>query len=188
MSSYVDPIRPETPFGEHLLGEVGNFTCGKPDAVDERWETDVSEWIKDPGPFGALGAIRTQAAEVWLYHLDGKLLGFGSIGTEELVFPDSTNSTMVYTLPCLGIHTQFRSQKFDPPNRSYGRRILGGLIEEVERRGQFPWLLLYVDPDNPARKLYMEFGFRDIGQWTDDSERIWMRMIRPIPLQPTHDG
>jgi hypothetical protein len=72
----------------------------------------------------------------------------------------------------------------DPGRGGARERILGGLVEEVERRGRFPFFALYVDPDNPAQELYKEFGFQVLDVWSDPawSARSWVRMVRRIPL------
>ena len=57
---------------------------------------------------------------------------------------DATTGVLVGTvhvLPYLAVHSQFRRQK-GLGKKSFGRRILGGLIEEVERRAEYPWLFL----------------------------------------------
>ena len=57
-------------------------------------------------------------------------------------------------------------------------------VEEVERRADYPWLFLYVDPDNPAKDFYLEFGFEKYDEWTDPADgRLWIRMNRHIVVK-----
>src|SRR5262249_28092772 len=93
----------------------------------------------------------------------------------------------LWLLHFFGVHTQFRHQPDVPREARYGRRILGGLVEEVERRGQHDIFGLYVDPQNPAQSLYEEFGFRRLDVWPDpeDNGRPWVRMVRPVGRQVT---
>jgi ribosomal protein S18 acetylase RimI-like enzyme len=182
-SVYVDPLPPTIRLDDCNFSDVRSFTCGRANQKEERWERDVSEWIKDPGPSGALYADRMGEAEVYLYYEGNHLIGYGSIGVE--TWKDIENGEVigrVSVLPYAGIHTNFRGQG-GPPERRYGRRILGGLIEEVDRRAANPWLFLYVDPENPARNLYPLFGFEVYDEWPDDTGngRIWLRMRRRVP-------
>ncbi len=145
----------------------------------------MSVWIKDPGRGGALEFVRLGLVEVRLY-LDpsGRLIGFGAIGAATWTLADGT-VLLVYLLNFLGVHTSFRHQPAGTPREaSYGRRILRGLIHEVERRGDLPFFALYVDPDNKARQLYEEFGWTELDVWSDPAgdDRLWVRMLRPIPL------
>jgi ribosomal protein S18 acetylase RimI-like enzyme len=92
------------------------------------------------------------------------------------------DSLRLCLLHYFGVHTRFRHQPGVAREERYGRRILGGLIEEVDRRAELPFLGLYVDPANPARGLYEEYGFRSLDEWPDPEEegRPWIRMLREI--------
>ena len=97
---------------------------------------------KNAGRGGALEAETQEEAEVYLYFEGPNVIGYGSISKEDIW--DVTTNTLVGTvhvLPYLAVHSQFRRQK-GAGKRSCGRRILGGLIEEIERRGEYPWLFL----------------------------------------------
>ncbi len=182
---YFDPIPPVLRLTEQNFDLTRDFTCHKSGAAEERWEADLREWITDRGPRGALAAIRT-GDEVFLYFDEqNRLVGFGSLGVQDFI-DESTGSLIgkVHLIPYAAVHTDFRGQK-GPPEGRWGRRILGGLVEEVERRGQFPWLLLYVDPDNPARtRVYPLFGFVERKNiWTDPLDgRQWVLMLRGISV------
>jgi GNAT superfamily N-acetyltransferase len=145
----------------------------------------VSGWIKDTGRGGALEFVRLGLVEVRLYlDPDGRLIGFGALGPATWTLADGT-ALRVWLLNFLGIHSNFRHQPSGTPREaSYGRRILRGLIQEVERRGDAPLFALYVDPDNKARQLYQEFGWTELDIWSDPlgDGRAWVRMLRPIPL------
>ena len=156
--------------------------------AEERWEQDVSEWIKAPyGGQGALDAVRDKIAEVWLYEDDqGNLIGFTSLGsasvdtTTEKALPSS-----VYTVPYFGIHTKFRGKPDGPREQRYAWRIFQGLIEEAERRGKYTTLTLYVAPDNPAcQGFYPLFGFVEVDCITI-GDRQWVQMARPLNRPPT---
>lgn len=81
-----------------------------------------------------------------------------------------------------GIHTRFRHQAGVPKEARYGRRVFGGTIEEIERRWAPPYIGLFVHPENEgAYKLYLDFGFKDIGRWRDpEDNRDWIRMPRSL--------
>jgi ribosomal protein S18 acetylase RimI-like enzyme len=181
---YVDPI----PFASGtLLDEtnfhlVADFTCARPGHPEDRYEQDVSRWLKDQGRGGAREAIRLGLVEVRLYlHTDGRVIGFGALGPETWVLADG-KAVPLWLLHYFGVHTNFRHQPGVAREARYGRRILGGLVEEVERRGRVPFFGLYADPDNPAQELYKEFHFQPIDVWPDptDGGRPWVRMLRKL--------
>ena len=185
--AYAQPIPPQTPLTQANFSLVSGFTCGQPGAQETRWERDVSQWITATAG-GAITAIQEDPpTEVWLYlDTDGRLIGYSSLS--HMPFPDPETGELIgtfYVLPYFGVHSNFRGQRGVPRELRYGRRILGGLIEEVERRGEYPQFLLYVDPANPARQgFYPDFGFVEWDQWIDTADhRTWVRMTRPIPLR-----
>jgi ribosomal protein S18 acetylase RimI-like enzyme len=101
-----------------------------------------------------LDTERLGEVEVYVYYEGPNLIGYGSLGKEEVRNAETGALLgLVHVLPYLAVHSQFRRQK-GLGKKSWGRRILGGLIEEVERRAEYPWLFLYVDPENPAKGFY----------------------------------
>jgi ribosomal protein S18 acetylase RimI-like enzyme len=136
----------------------------------------------------APGAFEAQKLGwVWLYaYYDDahSLIACSSLGVQDVTVQDATDIAMqthlgrFYTIPYLGVHTNFQELG------GFGTRILLGLIEEVERRGEFPWLVLWVDPENPARGWYKrtDFSFEEFHQ-EHDNGRDWILMRRRIAVK-----
>ena len=59
----------------------------------------------------------------------------------------------------------------DYRSRGVGTRLLGSLVAEAEASGRR--LSIYVEMNNPARRLYERLGFRPIGE-----EGVYLRMER----------
>jgi GNAT superfamily N-acetyltransferase len=174
---YRNPLRPTRQLTAEDRPKLAGFRCQPAGVAESAFEEYVSTWITTTvWPEHAIGKVR-----VWLYFDESnpdRLIGFGSL-SEELVFDARTGGTIAAaTLPCLGLHGDSRGQHCDKPDR-FGRRILGGLIEEVIRQGMHAYLVLEVDPENVrAQGLYEEFGFVVLGPWTDpDDGKVWTRMI-----------
>ena len=176
-------IPPQIVFSAGSYERVRDFSCSRPGQPEERWEEDVSWWIKAPqDEQGALDAVREAAAEVWLYEdSEGSLIGFASLAIAfAQIGADGEAPPGAYTVPYFGIHSNYRGRPEGPREQRYAYRIFQGLINEAERRGQFPLLTLYVDPANPAyRGFYPLFGFKEIDRITI-GDREWVRMARPL--------
>lgn len=165
---------------------VTGFTCSRPGCSEDRYERDVSEWLTSPGKAGAIEAVRLGEAEVRLYLHEGRLVGFGAIGDAQWNIKGKV--VPICLLHYFAVHTDFRHQPGVDRLESFGRRILGGLLEEVQRRSRYTFFALYVDPDNPAGRtddpdrlgLYPQFGFQKIDVMAEDG-RQWVRMIRMLP-------
>jgi ribosomal protein S18 acetylase RimI-like enzyme len=180
------PIPPGILFDASQFERIRDFSCARAGHAEERWEQDVSEWIKAPhGEHGALDAVRDKIADVWLYEdEEGNLIGFTSLGIG--VVDTTTAATLpatVYTVPYFGIHTNFRGKPDGPREQRYAWRIFQGLIDEAERRGKYTTLTLYVDPANPAYQgFYPLFGFEEVDR-VAIGEREWVRMARQLNPQ-----
>jgi ribosomal protein S18 acetylase RimI-like enzyme len=182
-SAQVQAIQPKLRLSAANFPRTAGFTCARRGEPETRWEQDVSEWLRAPlGSGGALDAITEGQAEVWLYEdADSRLVGFGSLGIALLppITPGDV-PMMVYAIPYFGIHTDFRGKPDGPREQRYAWRIFQGLIDEAERRGEYPLLTLYVDPENPAyRGFYPPFGFQEVERITI-GEREWVRMARRL--------
>ena len=184
---YLDPI----PFSSgRLLSDetfplIVGFTCNKAGHPETQFKLDVTEWLTASHKGGALEAVRLGLAEVRLFlAADRRVIGYGAIGPVDWTFGETI--VPLWLLHYFGVHTDFRSAKFADYRLSYGRRLLGGIIEEVVRRGDRKFIALYVDPQNPARGnpetntgFYPEFGFREIDAEVERG-RTWVRMLRPL--------
>ncbi len=91
--------------------------------------------------------MESGSAEVWLYEDEtGHLIGFISLNIELLEGTGQVEwSGPVYCVTCFGIHTDFRGKPAGPREHRYAWRIFQGLIDETERRGKYPVMMLYVD-------------------------------------------
>jgi ribosomal protein S18 acetylase RimI-like enzyme len=178
----IDPI----PFTEgELLTEkhislIADFTCASPGKSETRFEQDVSDWLKDLRG-GAMTAARLNLSEVRLFFcpLTGALMGFGAIGVEPWRFPDG-NYVALRVLQYAGVHTNFRQQPNIASNARFGRRLLAGMLREVQTRGGCGQIGLFVAPENPAKDRYrddLKFTILDEEQ---DGDRRWVRMVRPL--------
>jgi len=120
------------------------------------------------------------------YHDDGRLIGYGAIGPVEWTLADQSK-VRLYLLHFCGVHTQFRRQQGVETHRRYGRRILGGMLEAtvaLSPTAHCQGVALYVDPENEAKTIYLDFGFKDIDDapWPDpeNDSRLYWRMARSL--------
>jgi ribosomal protein S18 acetylase RimI-like enzyme len=167
---------------EGHLPLVADFTCAAPGMAETRFEQDVSMWLKDPQG-GALMAVRLELSEVRLFFCprNRALMGYGAIGIEEWRFPDGS-TVRVWVLQYAGVHTNFRHQANIDSNARFGRRLLAGMLREVQIRGGCEQIGLFVDPENPARARYRdELLFRELDV-EQDGDRRWVRMVRPLHI------
>jgi ribosomal protein S18 acetylase RimI-like enzyme len=178
----VDPI----PFTSGLLLAeehmplVEDFTCAKPGEPETRYEQDVSEWLKDRRA-GALEAARLGLSEVRLFFCPQThaLIAYAAIGLESWRFPDGAEAP-IWVLQYAGVHTNFRCQANLPREARFGKRLLRGMLREVQQRGGSSLVGLFVDPDNPMRSWYRDkFHFQEL-DLEPDGERNWVRMVRAI--------
>jgi hypothetical protein len=178
----VDPI-PFTSgvlFTEEHLPLVVDFTCAAPGKPETQFERDVSEWLKDTQA-GALMAIRLGLSEVRLFLCpnSGAIMAYGAIGVEPWRFPGGTYVAL-WVLQYAGVHTNFRQQPNVASHQRLGRRILAGMLKEVQTRGGCGQIGLFVDPANPAKDKYRdELLFRPLDE-EQDGNRRWLRMVRPL--------
>lgn len=183
---YLNPwhFRSGTQLSESNFSIVNGFTCSKPGKIELPFERDVTDWLTKTGRAGAREAIRLGIAEVVAYLNESqKLVGFAAIGQENWQINGRTFG--IWLLHYFGVNGEFRSQKETPREERYGRRIMGGIIEEIDLRNEHLFMALYCDIDNPAKtSFYPEFDFKEIDQ-VEEEGRIWCRMLRRIPTSNT---
>jgi len=71
--------------------DVQNFNCG-----DRAFEQEVANWLKGADTLGTDSALNSinhsdKPCRVWLYKLDGVLVGFGSLAKTEWRWPGKNN-------------------------------------------------------------------------------------------------
>jgi ribosomal protein S18 acetylase RimI-like enzyme len=178
----VDPL----PFTDGTLLEeehipiIYRFTCAKPGEPETRFEQDVSEWLKDLRA-GAMMAVKLGLSEVRLFFCPdtNALMGYGAIGMETWTFPDGA-AKKLWILQFAGVHTKFRFQAGVDSNARFGRRLLAGMLREVQMRGGCEHIGLFVDPGNPAKDKYRnDLGFETLDVEMD-GDRQWVRMVRKL--------
>ncbi len=149
-------------FDRSLLPDVAAFDCGD---VEGPWCAEVSDWIKKPD--GALLAIVRYKTKVWLYYLpDGRLVGYGSLGTAKWEWPGIDSPKLkVFHIPFFRVAREFRGQPAGDDQVRHARQIMDDLIGEARRwhaTGIEPVVTLYVDERNGAAlRFYRKCGFRD---------------------------
>jgi ribosomal protein S18 acetylase RimI-like enzyme len=102
------------------------------------------------------------AGACWLRLFDAETHGWG------FVAPD---------VPELSIAVTPRHRR-----RGIGRRLLAAALARAERAGH-PEISLSVMPDNPARELYLQSGFRQVGE-VDGSWTMALRLRADVKLRP----
>lgn len=165
--------------GEHLP-IISKFTCGKPGESETRFEKDVSDWLKDLQR-GAYTAVKLGLSEVRLFFCPqtNELMGYGALGRETWTFPDGAEKEL-WILQYAGVDTKFRFQAGVKSNERFGRRLLAGMLTEVQKRGGCENVGLFVDPENPAMDKYRDdMGFEPLDT-EKDSDREWVRMVRKL--------
>jgi hypothetical protein len=168
-----------TPLTEEHIPIISRFTCAKPGEAETRFEQDVSDWLKDRQR-GAMEAIRLDLSEVRLFFCpDTKaLMGYGAIGMESWTFPDGPKK--LWVLQFAGVDTKFRFQAGVDSNARFGRRLLAGMLREVQKRGSCEQVGLFVAPENPAKDKYRnDMGFEPLDV-EKDGDREWVRMVRKL--------
>ena len=167
------------PFSKDYLAELSNFDCG-----EELWEIAAQKWIVEEHE-----ATIKRGTRIWLYFDNSdQLVGFGSLGTTQLRYPDLVESkrVKVAVIPYLAIH---RSSQGMPPGDSefrYSSQMMRHIISEAESMPiEAPVLSLYAHPQNlGAIKLYRRFGFVEFGSFHDqDDATTYHRMILSLKLR-----
>ena len=138
-----------------LRPEVQAFDCGT-----EPWEREIADWLKaPPGENGAIDDL-ARGNRVWLYATANKeLIGIGSIGETQLRWPDlKSPKCPVSIIPMLGVAKQHQ-------RRGFGKAILSDLIAVASKSVvDRPLLILFVNEQNPAIRLYVAEEFVEYGQ------------------------
>ncbi len=147
-------------FTEADQARLVGFSCG-----DEPWSKHVTEWILGSDVIDSM----KRGTRVWLFETEqGKVIGFGSVGTSEWQWPPPRGSkTTIVLIPMLGISVRFRGEPRDPDWR-YSHQLMSHLIAEgqgkarewtgdAEKKPQ--WLVLMVHRDNArAIRFYERCG------------------------------
>jgi ribosomal protein S18 acetylase RimI-like enzyme len=159
---------------------VAEFTCARPGHEETRFEQDVSEWLKDARA-GALEAVRLGLSEVRLFFCPTThaLIAYGALGKETWRFPDG-REVLIWVLQYAGVHRDFRHRPDGDVNARFGKRLLNGMLKEVQDRGGCAYIGLFVDPENPMKDWYREsLAFQELDR-EQDGDRTWVRMIRAL--------
>jgi ribosomal protein S18 acetylase RimI-like enzyme len=152
---------------------VANFSCGI-----MPWAIAMSEWIK--APTTAKFGNSKHDTSVWLYyHPDGRIVGFGSLGTTrwKISIPDGPYEEFSL-IPALAIQTAFQHLPPDHlnSNPTFSHQILSDLIGKA--MSQTPnFVVLFVHPQNSrAIALYHRFGFAELPGQHGDYARMQRRL------------
>jgi len=161
------------PFTRDDLDAVVDFHCG-----DARWARYVTDWIQGK-PGGVLEALDI-GTQVWLY-LDqqNEVVGFGSLGYTEWVYPDpfgrgDSKRVPLCIIPAYGVDVRFHKKPNGDWQQHYSSEILADLIAVAAREwtreygsdpNVTPLLGLFVDEQNTrAMRHYENHGFSKYGK------------------------
>jgi len=145
--------------------DVQNFNCG-----DRAFEQEVASWLKGADTLGTDSALNSinhsdKPCRVWLYKLDGVLVGFGSLAKTEWRWPGKNNDPKLplTIVIWVGLQKEFQGQPLGPKEGRYSSQILDDLVAEAEQDAKtHPVLGLFVHKDNDkALKFYRDAGFSD---------------------------
>ncbi|MEX1098061.1 MAG: GNAT family N-acetyltransferase [Planctomycetales bacterium] len=131
----------------HQSREVQSFSCG-----EDPWSLWLTNYLRGTD---ILDGITRRKNTAWLFYDDKEeLVAFGVVGTNHLVVAGSRRHTIGF-IPAVAVHKNHQRQ-------GVGRHVLAFLVEEAAAAGH-DRVFLFVDPDNlAARKLYSDFGFREL--------------------------
>ncbi len=139
------------------LPAVQGFYCG-----DKPWAIAASQWIGADGnenPPVLASMARDPPTEVWLYYSPNEeLVGFGALGSTKWPPEYEQNAILVQ----FAVASIFHGQPRGDGEKKYSHQILDDVIG-LAKQTEFHWLLLTVDPENPAIELYDLFGFERFG-------------------------
>jgi ribosomal protein S18 acetylase RimI-like enzyme len=149
------PLLEAAEFLPASLPLVADFSCG-----DTIWGTAMNDWIKSP-PTARFGTSRHDTI-VWLYyHPDGRIVGFGSLGTTQWKYPPPNGPRKEFSyIPALAIQTFFQHLPPDGLNNPrFSHQILADLIAKAVSQSS-DYVALLVHPENLcAIAVYRRFGF-----------------------------
>ncbi len=158
------------PFTADLLGHVQTFDCG-----NEVYQIEVSDWIKNVGPYAVIGCMKRWGTKVWLYTTgEGDLIGFGSVGSTNWNWPSASDGKVAVALiPSLGVDKRFWHKPEGPSEHRYSTRIVLDLVAEARKLPSIkPVIGLFVHPSNLAAiQLYSRVGFVDFHQRSKGADR-----------------
>jgi ribosomal protein S18 acetylase RimI-like enzyme len=162
-------------FDESWLDRVRDFHCG-----DDPWDLEVSDWIKDPNPGGALDHLKKGRCDVWLYLNDGDdVAGFSSLGSTKWKYPTSEDpKAQLNLIPNVAVASAFQGQGFF-------KMIMGHLYHEAKQKtDRLPLIGLFVHPSNEdAIGIYHYLGFADFYHFYEDKQTkvVYRSMVRKLP-------
>ena len=152
---------------------VANFACG-----ETEWGKAMADWIKAPQT--ARFGNSCHDTTIWLYyHPDGRIVGFGSLGTTRWRNPYPAGPYEEFSIiPALAIQTPF--QHLPPDNFGgnvpFSHQILSDLIGRAVLNTP-DFVVLYVHTQNiPAITLYGHFGFKKVPGERDGYIRMQRRL------------
>jgi ribosomal protein S18 acetylase RimI-like enzyme len=135
---------------------VADFSAGE----DTEWGMAMTEWIKSP-PTKRFGNAETDTV-IWLYyHPDGRIVGFGSLGTtrRRCYQPDGPYENYSF-IPALAIQRPFQHLPPDDLNNPpFSHQIMLDLIFKAFSQPPDVVLLLVHPENRHAAALYRRFEF-----------------------------
>ncbi len=137
----------DVPFLAEMLAAAAYWRSGGPPIdADVLVLPETARYLAGWPLPGDLGIVADGAAPVgaaWLRFLpqDEPGYGFVDVRTPELT---------------IGVVAAHRG-------RGIGRRLLAGLLDAARDGGGIEQVSLSVEPDNPAMRLYVSYGFREVG-------------------------
>lgn len=152
-------------FSADDLPDVQDFYCG-----DEPYEKEVADWLKGPAVGGVDNAVNSivhpdKPSRVWMYKIDGQLIGFGALAKTDWPWPGKNNDPKLplSIIIWVGVDKKYQGQPLGPKEGRYSAQILDDLVAEAEVDAKtHPVLGLYVDQNNKkAIRFYKEAGFSD---------------------------
>jgi ribosomal protein S18 acetylase RimI-like enzyme len=151
---------------------VKDFDCGGHD-----WETEMADWIRLP-PTRKFGNANYDT-DIWLYfHPDGRVVGFGSLGTTRWKFPVPNGiRTQFSIIPALAIKSEFQRQpRSQRDGQKFSHQILGDLLgKALGHQTQFAGLFVH-QLNTHAIRLYKKFGFKELPGIENGYRRMYRRL------------
>jgi ribosomal protein S18 acetylase RimI-like enzyme len=169
-------------FSPDLIGLVQGFDCG-----DDDWSLRASQWISGPPVLKSM----SRGTRVWLYStLDGRIIGFGSLGTTTWHIPHPNGEARSITM--LAIAREFQGQPVGEAScrTRFSGQIIADLISKAVILGNPDLALLVSEGNVKAQSLYEKFGFVRLPDYIAHSSIIAMvkRIVETVPLPKVTDS